>query len=238
MIAEQYHDFARQLVSDLEEALSEEISIIGVMSCDAYLMSHPESDVVITTIDVPVPHGVKILIGPILNNQNLRKIRTKLTGVLEAKRRGKAHAFLQQVLRPELFVRNMQLKGGVDAYIDYLGSLAVASGLATNEFVRDVHLREQVSSTAFTDCLAMPHYIDTYAKRSFIAVLHNDTAIPWGRHDVNFVLLIGLAQEDMGYFRDALDIIIELFCSVDDTMRLMQTNTFEEFCRAFTGERP
>ena len=46
---------------------------------------------------------------------------------------------------------------------------------------------------------------------------------------MNFVLLIGIAREDMGFFRDALDIIIELFSSVDDTMRLMQTDTFEEF---------
>lgn len=58
----------------------------------------------------------------------------------------------------------------------------------------------------------------------------------WGRHDVNFVLLIGIAREDMGYFRDVLDIIIELFSSVDDTMRLMQPDTFEEFLRAFTHD--
>ena len=128
----------------------------------------------------------------------------------------------------------MQIKGGPDAYIDYLGSLVIARGLAGPEFVRDVHLREQVSSTAFTDCLAIPHSIDTYATRSFIAVLHNDAAIPWGRHDVNFVLLIGIAQEDMPYFRDALDIIIELFSSVDATMRLMQTDTFDEFLEAFS----
>ena len=67
--------------------------------------------------------------------------------------------------------------------------------------MRDVHLREQVSSTAFTDCVAIPHSIDTYAARSFIAVLHNDVAIPWGRHNVNFVLLIGIAKADMPFFR-------------------------------------
>ena len=236
VIVEEYHDFARQLVDDLEAALSDELAIIGVMSCEAYLASHPTCDVVITTIDVPVTHGTKILIGPILTSQNLRKLRDKLADVLEAKRRRHAYAFLKRALRPDLFIRNMYLQGDMDAYIDYLGSLCQAHGLATAEFIRDVHLRERVSSTAFTDCLAIPHSIDTYAAQSFIAVLHNDTAIPWGRHDVNFVLLIGIAREDMGFFRDALDIIIELFSSVDDTMRLMQTDTFEEFVRVFTHE--
>ncbi|MBM6953029.1 PTS sugar transporter subunit IIA [Enorma phocaeensis] len=140
------------------------------------------------------------------------------------------------MLQPELFARNVQLQGGPDAYIDYLGSLCIAGEFADEDFIRDVHLRERISSTAFTERLAIPHSIDTYAARSFIAVLHNDTSIPWGRHDVNFVLLIGIAREDMGYFRDVLDIIIELFSSVDDTMRLMQTDTFEEFLRAFTHD--
>lgn len=65
---------------------------------------------------------------------------------------------------------------------------------------------------------------------------HNDASIPWGRHDVRFVLLIGIAQEDMGLFRDVLDLIIEVFSSVETTMRLMQTDTFEEFLAALTHD--
>lgn len=236
VIVEQYHDFAQQLVADLEEALADELSVIAVMSCDRFLASPPTADLIITTIDVPVRQGIKVLIGPILNKQNLRKIQDKLALVLESKRRGRAHRFLKQVLHRELYVRNMQLAGGPDAYIDYLGSLCAEHGLADDGFIRDVHLREQVSSTAFTDCLAIPHSIDTFARSSFIAVLHNDTAIPWGRHNVNFVLLVGIAESDMGYFRDTLDIIIELFSSVDATMRLLQTDTFDEFLEAFTGD--
>ena len=40
----------------------------------------------------------------------------------------------------------------------------------------------------------------------------------------------------MGYFRDTLDIIIELFSSVDATIRLLQTDSFDEFLEAFTGD--
>lgn len=100
--------------------------------------------------------------------------------------------------------------------------------------MEDVHTRERVSSTAFTDCLAIPHSIKGYATRSFISVLHNDTAVLWGRQRVQFVLLIGIAEDEMGYFRDALDLIIELFSSVDTTARLIQTDTFDEFLAEFT----
>lgn len=234
VIVESYHDFARQLVTDLKCALGNEINIIDVMNCNGYLATRPEADIVITTIDVPVPHGCKVLIGPILTKQNLRKIRSHLSDVLEGKRLRSARLFLQRVLRPELFARNVDLGDDPDSYIDFLGQRCIDLGLADEAYLRDVHLREKISSTAFTDCLAIPHSINGYSAHSFIAVIHNDTAIPWGRHNVHFVFLIGIAKDEMGLFRDALDLIIELFSSVDNTMRLLQTDGFADFVRAFT----
>lgn len=234
VIVEEYHDFARQLVEDLRRALEGDVNIIGAMNCDSYLASPPDCDVVITTIDVPVRRGLKVLIGPILTKQNLRKIRAKLADVLESKRRGAAWRFLRQILRPELYARNVALVSDPDSCIDYLGSLCMGEGLVRRTFIDDVHLREQVSSTAFTDCVAIPHAINESPEESFIAVLHNDAPIPWGRHNVHFVLLIGIAEGDMRHFRDALDIIIELFSSVDQTMRLLQTDSFDAFKDAFT----
>ena len=233
VIVESYHDFARRLVSDLKHALGDEINIIGVMNCSGYLANLPEADIVITTIDVPIPHGCKVLIGPILTKQNLRKIRSNLSDVLDEKRMRSARLFLQRVLRPELFARNVGLGENPGSYIDFLGQRCIGLGLADEAYLRDVHLREKISSTAFTDCLAIPHSINGYSEHSFIAVIHNDAPIPWGRHNVNFVFLIGIAKNEMGLFRDALDLIIELFSSVDNTMRLLQTDDFSDFVRTF-----
>ncbi len=230
---ESYHDFARQLVSDLKHALGDEINIIGVMNCSGYLANLPEADIVITTIDVPISHGCKVLIGPILTKQNLRKIRSNLSDVLDEKRMRSARLFLQRVLRPELFARNVELGENPGSYIDFLGQRCISLGLADEAYLRDVNLREKISSTAFTDCLAIPHSINGYSEHSFIAVIHNDAPIPWGRHNVHFVFLIGIAKNEMGLFRDALDLIIELFSSVDSTMRLLQTDDFSDFVRTF-----
>lgn len=236
VIIEEYHDFARRLVDDLKAEFGDDISVVAVRSCDSYLADPPESDVVVTTVDVPVCGGsTKILIGPILTKQNMRKIRDRLCAIQERRRRLYAQGLLGHLLRPELFIRNID---AVDATscIDRMGELLAAQELVTPDFIANVHLRENVSSTAFTDCLAIPHAISVYPKRSFIAVVHNDAPIPWGRHDVRFVLLIGISQEDMGLFRDVLDLIIEAFSSVEITMRLMQTDTFEEFLAAFTHD--
>ena len=175
------------------------------------------------------------MIGPILTKQNVRKIRDRLCAIQERRRRLYAQGLLGRLLQPGLFIRNVDADDATSC-IDRMGKLLAAQGLATPEYIADVHLRESVSSTAFTDSLAIPHAISVYPERSFIAVAHNDAPIPWGRHNVRFVLLIGIAQEDMGLFRDVLDLIIEVFSSVETTMRLMQTDTFEEFLAAFTHD--
>lgn len=234
VIVEEYHDFARKLIDDLKNEFGDDLSIVAVMSCDSYLVEPSESDVVITTIDVPV-HGssTKILIGPILTKQSVRKIRDRLTDIQEKRRHVYAQGLLRRLLRPRLYMRNISVAGADDC-IERMGETLIEQGSATREFIEDIHLRESVSSTAFTDSLAIPHAISVFPERSFIAVAHNDTPIPWGRHDVRFVLLMGIAQEDMGLFRDVLDLIIEIFSSVETTMRLMQTDTFDEFVAELT----
>ena len=94
----------------------------------------------------------------------------------------------------------------------------------------DVLRRESFSSTAFTDVLAVPHAISRYADRSFIGVIHNDAPIPWSGRTVRFVLLVGIAEQDMKHFKAAFDLIIDLFSSPERTLELLRTDTFEEFC--------
>lgn len=233
VIVEDYHDFAHKLVDDLEIALKDEAQIISIMSCDRYLSEPPECDAVITTIDVTVPAGCeKILIGPILTKQNLRKVRDRLARIQEKHRHNYARTLLRHLIKPELYCRNVNATNAA-ACIDELGTAAIAAGYVDADYVADVHLREGVSSTAFTDCLAVPHAISVYPKRSFIAVAHCDTPIPWGRHDIRFALMIGITQDDMGLFRDVLDLIIEVFSNVENTMRLLQTDAYDEFVDTF-----
>ncbi len=233
VIVENYHDFARKLVEDLKSALDGDAQIVSVMSCDRYLTAPPECDAVITTIDVAVPAGcAKILIGPILTKQNLRKVHDRLARIQEERRHAYARNLLRRLIKPELFCRNVKATSA-DSCIDALGELVFNAGYADAAYLADVHLREKVSSTAFTDCLAVPHSISVYPYRSFIAVAHNDSPIPWGRHNVRFVLLIGITEEEMGLFRDVLDLIIETFSSVESTMHLLQTDTFDEFIDMF-----
>lgn len=47
---------------------------------------------------------------------------------------------------------------------------------------------------------------------------------------MHFVLMIGITEAEMKFFKPAFDRIVELFNSTSRTLELLKTNTFEEFC--------
>ncbi len=67
------------------------------------------------------------------------------------------------------------------------------------------------------------------AKKSFICVVHNDNPIKWKNKSVHFVLMIGITENDMQYFKGAFDLIVETFNSSQRTLEMLKTDTFEEF---------
>ncbi|MFR3685764.1 MAG: PTS sugar transporter subunit IIA, partial [Enterococcus sp.] len=83
--------------------------------------------------------------------------------------------------------------------------------------------------TAFTDCLAVPHTIGQHAEVSFICVIHNDVPLQWTNNKVNFILMIGITQNDMKYFNDAFNLLIEFFLSPDNQIKLLSTKNFSDF---------
>ncbi len=233
VLVDNYHGMASQLAHDVRRALGDDAIVAGVMTQQEYLAQKPECDFVVSSSRVEGAPAEQVVVGPILNRKGERAVREKVADILQARETGASRRFLESLFSPDLYARNVELTGGRDAVIDYLTSLAEWLGYVEEDFVRDVHAREAASSTAFTDCLAVPHSIGAYAKRSFIAVLHNDAPIAWGSHSVKFVLLIGIAEQDMAMFRGAFDIIVETFMSVDRTAALLRTGRYEEFVEAF-----
>lgn len=228
VIVENYHNFANNMVKELETTFQEEMTIVNVMSLNRYMMMKSECELLLTTIQIMEHHPHIVLINPILTKQNMMNIWKELEEIEEEKKTRNAKVFLQKMLRDELYIRNIYLDDET-SYIEYMGELCLKHKYVQKEFIKDVLIREAVSSTAFTDCLAVPHAINQYASSSFICVLHNDTAIPWGKHQVNFVLMIGVAEADMKYFNDAFHLIIDSYSSMDKTIQLLQTTTFAEF---------
>ena len=229
VIVESYHMLARQLIHEINVAFANQIIVKEVLPLNRYLNRQPECDLVLTTLPLGIQHPHVVQISPILTKANCESIRAQLSSISTERELARARQFLQSLLHKELYFRNVSLSDAA-AYIHFMGEQCVKHGYAKEEFVQDVLQRESFSSTAFTDVLAVPHAINQYADRSFICVIHNDMPIQWKKKTVHFVLMIGITEAEMKFFKPAFDRIVELFNSTSRTLELLKTNTFEEFC--------
>lgn len=230
IVVESYHSYSKKLVSHISETFKDRLLIRNVLSISCFLQHATVSDLVITTLPVESEGRRIVQVSPILTRKNIDDIRGKLDQIEEEKKLEHTRTFFQSLFHKELYFRNLVLEDE-EAYIRFMGQRCLEQGYIKEAFIQDVVLRESVSSTAFTDVLAMPHAISQNAERSFICVVHNNMPIQWGRKTVHFILLVGIARQEMKYFTPAFDLVVDLFNSTNRTIELLKTGTFEEFCR-------
>lgn len=229
VVVESYHALSKKLANDVRDSFADRLVVLDVIPVNRFLQRPPECDLLITTLPLEAGARRAVQVNPILTRQNIGSIREALDEIEDERELRNARRFLQKLFHKELYFRNVVLENE-EAYIQFMGRHALENGYIKEAFIQDVLLRESVSSTAFTDALAVPHTISQYAERSFICVIHNDMPIQWSRKAVHFVLMVGIAEQDMKHFKGAFNLIIELFNSTSRTLELLKTNTFEEFC--------
>lgn len=229
IVVESYHALARQLVSQIHAEFSAQLVVLEVLPVNRFLSRQPTCDLVLSALPLSIRHPHLVPINPLLTKTNRDNIRAELESISAERELEHAQCFLRDLLRPELYFRNIELPDE-RAYIQYMGEHCVREGCASPAFVQDVLLRESFSSTAFTDALAVPHALSQFADRSFVCIIHNDMPIRWKIKTVHFVLMIGISEQDMKNFKPAFDLIVELFNSSARTLELLKTDTFEDFC--------
>jgi lichenan operon transcriptional antiterminator len=79
-----------------------------------------------------------------------------------------------------------------------------------------------MSSTAFTDNLAVPHAMAMSANRTSIAIVINDAPMDWGENRVNVVALIAFSAAGRATFQSVFDQFVEVFSDRADVQRLIK----------------
>ena len=156
IVVEQYHDFGQQFIDRIERAFGQELLVEGTGGIRSFLAYPTDSDLLITTTDMPIAHAQKVLVSPLLGMRDMRIIRDEIDCIKAEKLAHHAKEFLLRLIKPGCFVRNADFDGP-ETCIRYLGGLARQQGLIDTPFIEDVVLRERVSSTSFVDGLAI-HY--------------------------------------------------------------------------------
>lgn len=111
-----------------------------------------------------------------------------------------------------------------------LGDRMIAADAIGSDYVEQAVEREQMSSTAFTDTLAVPHAMTMNAKRTAIAIVVNDTAMDWGDARVNVIAFIAFSEGGRAAFQTVFDQFVEVFSDRDAVLGLIRrADTFTAF---------
>ncbi len=237
IISEDYYGTSLQLIHELHYSFGEELQVIRMAP---YSQIRPEeiekAELIISSTYFSSSHPNTVFVNPILTRKDLRMIREQIEKTAGQRLRLNVLSFMMTLFQEELYFRNVDAGNSAEEVIRFLCSKAEKNGWAESDFEADVLNRERMSSTAFTDQCAIPHGVAAATAKSFISVLYNDLPINWNGTYVNFVLLIGIREQDMHQFRDVFDLIVSSFTDVEKTIELLRTGTLEQFIEVLISQ--
>jgi lichenan operon transcriptional antiterminator len=176
---------------------------------------------VVAVLTPSVPVERLVVVAPFPTDPDLDRIRNEVASVRRARRRARLAASLSRYIAPELFVRGLR---GLDrdGAIRMLGERMIAAGVIDDAYVEGALERERMSSTAFTEHLAVPHAMTMSARHTAIAIAVDDAPIDWGGAQVNVVALIAFAESGRAEFQEVFDQFVEAFSERENVLRLVR----------------
>jgi lichenan operon transcriptional antiterminator len=229
VVCPNYYDMHILLRERLESALGDELDVTSVITSTDADWETIDADLVLTTID---PHGRRdnaVVVQPFLTETDIEHTRQAIARIRRQRRRARIKNDLLEYFDESLFQRNLYARDPV-AMIRTLGDRMIAAGAIDQEYVDRTIEREHMSSTAFTDSLAVPHAMTMSAQRSAIAIVVNDTAMDWGDARVNVIAFVAFDAAGRASFQTVFDQFVEVFSDREAVLQLIRrADTFTTF---------
>lgn len=220
-----YHDLDSLLRSSVDRSLGKSIQVVRVETRADPDWSAMTSDLILTTI-APPRHSDRIISIPLfLTDADVERVHAAAMRVRRSRRLARLRAELEKYFAPRSFVRDLDAGAGEEAIIRRLGALLVAEGVIDDSYVERSIERERMSSTAFTESLAVPHALSMTATRTAIAVGMADRPIPWGESRVQVVVMVAFSESDRAAFQTVFEQLVEVFSERDSVQRLVHRGT-------------
>jgi lichenan operon transcriptional antiterminator len=220
------HDILRQ---NIERVLGDEVSVEVVVTRTDVEAGDFATDLVLSTIAFKGAGDNVVVIQPFLTEGDVENVRRAISRVRRHRRRIRIKDDLLRYFDEALFLRNVQAADEA-SMIRVLGGLMVERGIIDESYIDGAIERELLSSTAFTESIAVPHAMAMSATRTSIAIAVNETAMPWGENRVNVIALIAFNSGGRASFQTVFDQFVEVFADRADVLELIRKSTgFTEF---------
>ncbi len=235
-----YYELHELLRSSVDRSLGQVIEVVGVETRVDPDWASIDTDLVLTTIDPPVAGERFVRIQPFLTEADVERVQQAAARARRARRLSRLRTELGRYFSPDAFVRGLDAAGGEEAIIRQLGGMLVARGVIDDDYIERAIERERLSSTAFTDALAVPHALGMTATRTEIAIGIAEPSIPWGAGRVQVVALVAFSETDREAFQTVFEQFVEVFSEREAVQRIVRRGAdfagfFDEFVAVVGG---
>ncbi|MCT9818795.1 PTS sugar transporter subunit IIA [Microbacterium sp. W1N] len=220
-----YYELHELLHSSISRSLGQSIDVIGVDTHVDPDWDAIDADLILTTIDAPVGGDRIVRIQPFLTDGDIERVHVAAGRVRRARRLARLRTELERYFSADAFVHGLDPDAGSDEVIARLGGLLVDQGVIDQAYVERTLERERLSSTAFTDALAVPHALGMTATRTAIAVGIADPSMRWGDGRVQVVTMVAFSESDRAAFQTVFEQLVEVFSERDSVQRIVRRGT-------------
>lgn len=220
-----YYELHELLRSSVDRSLGQAIDVVGVETRADPDWASIDTDLVLTTIDPPIPGERFVRIQPFLTPADVERVQAAAARIRRGRRLARLRAELERYFDAGAFVRGVDGADGEEAVIRRLGGLLAAQGIIDDDYIERSVEREHLSSTAFTDALAVPHALGMTASRTAIAIGISEAPIRWGSGRVQVVAFAAFSETDREAFQTVFEQFVEVFSERDSVHRIVRRGT-------------
>ena len=183
-----------------------------------------DTDLVLTTIEPPVPDERTVQLAPFVTDADMERISAVASKRRRTRRLTRLRGELERYLSPEAFIRPLKAKDEEDA-IRQLSAPLVARGIIDEDYVLGTIERERLSSTAFTEALAVPHALTMTARRTALSIGIAEGSISWGEGRIQVVALAAFSESERDAFQTIFEQLVEVLSERESLQRILRRGT-------------
>lgn len=223
-----HHSTGLKIQERLARHFSNDLNLLGTIASLPHSAADSQHILFLSCLSESVPYRNVLTIGSILSDRDLRHIEGYIADYHQQAARKQFHALAKDFFDERLFFHNLVFSDKYEA-LRFLTRKAAEYGYAPDSFGEEVLKRERISSTCFMDAFALPHALTFCAFRSALCILSLDTALNWDDHQIKFVCLLVLAEQDREHFQPLYQHLVDILCDMQSLSAVTAAPDFASF---------
>lgn len=227
LVCPSYYDMHIGLSEKIVSVYANELTIKKIITEIDAPISNLNQDLIISTINLPSKVAY-IKITPFFNQKDKEHIDNAIKQNNLYHQQQKMIKIIEHYFSKDLFEKNKLIKNK-QQLLQHMTTHLETLKRVDSSFESEILRREEMSSTAFGNGLAMPHSMEMNALKTSLYFVINEEPIVWGEEYVQIIVMIAMNKSERKEFRKIFNLIIESLAHKETISLLLKANSYEEF---------